>query len=148
MKEIVRKFRSQTNVNNLWSMNGTKYAHAYRSKWHSDWTGALNPLSSRRFIKCCVLPVLLYSAESLTLNQSKTAKRRWASVSSISPSPQPTTLFEWHSNGLPSELVCCASSWHFYSRQWTPLIAQVLTCSALSLLMMWKLYKVPDNAVS
>ena len=57
-------------------------------KWRSDWTGALNPLSSRSIIECCILPVLLYSAESWTLNQSKTGVLPSGDGQVYLPSPQ------------------------------------------------------------
>ena len=55
-------------------VNIKKARGAFFSRGSGIFHGTLNPLSSRSIIECCVLPILLYGAESWILNSSLLTK--------------------------------------------------------------------------
>ena len=51
-------------------MNIKKARRAFFARGSGVFHGTLNPLSSKNIVECCVLPVLLYGAESWILNKT------------------------------------------------------------------------------
>ena len=94
------------------TVNINKARGALFSRGSGTFHGTLNPLSSRSIIECCVLPTLLYGAESWILNTTLLIKLEsfQAEIGKKSfdyPSLLQTTQFAWPSSGPLLEPAFC-----------------------------------------